>query len=215
MKTIMLPDGSTIILNAHSSIAYLKHAQSDQPRKVKLNGEAFFKVKHLNNNPDKIKESERFIVSTSDLDVEVLGTTFDVRNRHGQTDVILETGKVRVVFNNTNQKEITMLPGEMIAYRPLKNELDRSVTDPVLETSWKDKKLILNNATVNTIIQYLEDNYGYHAVLKDTAIGNKKMEGTLLLDNFQDILFVLSTSLDIKIEKKDSTLIFSKMPSAH
>lgn len=215
IKTITLSDGSDIILNAHSSIVYLKHWRSDQPRRVTLEGEAFFKVKHLNKNIDDIKESERFIVSTSDLNVEVLGTTFDVRNRHGQTNVILETGKVRVAFNNTKQKDITMLPGEMIAYRPLTNELKRSVTDPVLETSWTDKKLILNNATVNTIIQYLKDNYGYKVILTDTAIGNKKMEGTLLLDNFQDIMFVLSTSLDIKIEKKDSTLIFSKIPSAH
>jgi ferric-dicitrate binding protein FerR (iron transport regulator) len=214
IKTIMLPDGSKITLNAHSSVSYLKHWRSSIARKVTLEGEAFFQVKHLNENQNRIKESERFIVSTSDLNVEVLGTTFDVRNRRGETNVILETGKVRVAFNNANQKDITMLPGEMIAYQPLTNELHRSVTDPVLETSWKDRKLILNNATVNTIIQYLEDNYGYKVVLRDTAIGNKKMEGTLLLDNFQDILFVLSTSLDIKIEKKDSTLIFSKMPSA-
>ena len=211
MKTIMLYDGSTIILNAHSSIVYLRHPRGDQPRKVMLEGEAFFKVKHLNNNPGKIKVSERFIVSTSGLNVEVLGTTFDVRSRRGETNVILETGKVRVTFNNAKQQDITMLPGEMIAYHSLTNELHRSVTDPVLATSWTDKKLILNNATVNTIIQYLEDNYGYKVILRDTEIGNKKMEGTLLLDNLQDILFVLSTSLDIKIEKKDSTLIFSKM----
>ena len=83
-------------------------------------------------------------------------------------------------------------------------------TDPVVETSWIDKKFILHDATVQTIIEYLEDNYGYKVVLKDTAIGNKKMEGTLLLDNLPDVLFVLSTSLDIKIYKEDSTLIFSK-----
>ena len=51
-------------------------------------------------------------------------------------------------------------------------------TDPVVETSWIDKKFILHDATVQTIIEYLEDNYGYKVVLKDTAIGNKKMEGT-------------------------------------
>jgi len=211
IKSITLPDSTSVILNAHSSVVYLKHWTGRQPRKVTLQGEAFFKVKHLNKNKAEIKESERFIVSTSDLSVEVLGTTFDVRNRNGQTKVILETGKVRVAFNNPKQKDVTMLPGDMIAYQPLTNELYRSVTDPLLETSWIEKKLILNNATVNTIVQYLKDNYGYQVVLTDTAIGNKKMEGTLLLDNFQDILFVLSTSLDIKIEKKDSTLIFSKM----
>lgn len=208
LKTIVLPDGSEITLNAHSSISYLKHWTTGRPRKVTLEGEAFFKVKHLNKDQNHIKESERFIVLTSDLNVEVLGTTFDVRNRNGQTNVILETGKVRVAFKNAKHNDITLLPGEMIAYRHSTNELQKSVTDPVLQTSWVDKKLILNNATVNTIIQYLEDNYGYKVVLKDTAIGNKRLEGTLLLDNMKDIIFVLKTSLDIEIEKSDSILIF-------
>lgn len=215
IKTVLLPDGSQITLNAHSSISYLKHWRSNEPRKVELQGEAFFKVKHLNKNEKAIKDKERFIVSTNDLNVEVLGTTFDVKNRHGQINVILETGKVKVAFNSQKQTDIIMLPGEMIAYEASINQLKRSVTDPIVQSSWVDKKIILNNAPVKEIIQYLEDNYGYKVILKDTTIGNKKMEGTLLLDNFQDILFVLSTSLDIKIEKKDSTLIFSKMHSAH
>jgi transmembrane sensor len=215
IKTFRLPDGSEITLNAHSSISYLKHWPGNEPRKVELQGEAFFKVKHLNKNEKDIKMRERFIVSTNDLNVEVLGTTFDVKNRHGQTDVILETGKVKVAFTNHNQTPVILLPGEMIAYEASSNQLKKSVTDPLIQTSWIDKKIVLENASVNTIIQYLQDNYGYKVILKDSSIGNKKMEGTLLLDNLQDILFVLSTSLDIKIEKKDSTLIFSKMHVAH
>lgn len=211
IKTIMLPDGSEITLNAHSSISYLKHWSDNDIRKVELRGEAFFKVNHLNQNENQIKESERFIVSTNDLNVEVLGTTFDVKNRHGQTNVVLKTGKVKVLFKNKKQTDIAMLPGEMIAYESLTNQLERSVTDPVVQTSWVDKKLILNNASINSIIQYIEDNYGYRVILRDTTIGNKKMEGTLMLDNLQDVLFVLSTSLDIKIEKQDSTLIFTKI----
>jgi len=211
IKNVVLPDGSEIILNAHSSISYLKHWSSSEIRKVQLQGEAFFKVKHLNKNKHEIKKSERFIVSTNDLNVEVLGTTFDVKNRHDQTIVVLKTGKINVAFKNKKQTDITMVPGEMIAYETLTNQLRRSVTDPVVQTAWVDKKLILDNASINTIIQYIEDNYGYKVILKDTTIGNKKMEGTLMLDNLPDVLFVLSTSLDIRIEKKDSTLIFTKM----
>jgi ferric-dicitrate binding protein FerR (iron transport regulator) len=103
-----------------------------------------------------------------------------------------------------------MVPGEMITYETERNQLKKSFTNPEVQTAWIDKKMILENASVNTIVQYLEDNYGYKIILKDTAIGNKRMEGTLLLDNIQDVLFVLTTSLDIKIEKADSTLIFSK-----
>jgi ferric-dicitrate binding protein FerR (iron transport regulator) len=210
LKTLILPDGTEITLNAKSSVTWLKHWRSNEPRKVQLTGEAFFKVTHLNKDENNIKSSERFIVSTSDLNVEVLGTTFDVKNRRGKTDVILKTGKVKVAFRNVKYGDIIMRPGDMVAYEAKTKQVKKINTDPVVQTSWIDKKFILHDATVKTIIEYLEDNYGYKVVLKDTAISNKKMEGTLLLDNLPDVLFVLSTSLDIKIYKEDSTLIFSK-----
>ena len=210
LKTLILPDGTEITLNAKSSVTWLKHWRSNEPRKVQLTGEAFFKVTHLNKDENNIKSSERFIVSTSDLNVEVLGTTFDVKNRRGKTDVILKTGKVKVAFRNVKYGDIIMRPGDMVAYEAKTKQVKKINTDPVVQTSWIDKKFILHDATVKNIIEYLEDNYGYKVVLKDTAISNKKMEGTLLLDNLPDVLFVLSTSLDIKIYKEDSTLIFSK-----
>jgi ferric-dicitrate binding protein FerR (iron transport regulator) len=215
VKTIMLPDQTEITLNAHSSVRFLKHWDNDAIREVQLQGEAFFKVKHLNKNEKEIKKSERFIVSTNDLTVEVLGTTFNVKSRHSQTSVVLKTGKIQVRFRDEKQNEITMRPGEMITYRASDNQLKKSVTDPIAQTSWVDKKLVLDNAPISTIIQYIEDNYGYKVIMEDSAIGNKKMEGTLLLDNLKDVLFVLSTSLDIKIEQHDSTLIFSKIKRMH
>jgi ferric-dicitrate binding protein FerR (iron transport regulator) len=210
LKHLILPDGTEITLNAKSSVTYLKHWRSNHLREVQLTGEAFFEVTHLNKDENNIKNSERFIVATSDLKVEVLGTTFDVKNRRGKTNVVLKTGKVKVAFNNNDSPDVIMLPGEMVAYETRTKQVKKLNTDPEVQTAWVDKKIILQDATVQTIIEYLEDNYGYKVVLKDTVIGNKKMEGTLLLDNLPDVLFVLSTSLDIKISKKDSTLIFSK-----
>ena len=210
IKTLMLSDSTQIILNAHSSVTYLKHWPDDKPREVTLQGEAFFKVNHLNKNEQEIKNSERFIVHTSDIKVEVLGTQFDVRNRRSETNVMLKSGKVKIVFNKATHADVTMVPGEMITYETERNQLKRSFVSPEVQTAWIDKRMILENASVNTIIRYLEDNYGYKIILKDTSIGNKRMEGTLLLDNIQDVLFVLTTSLDIKIQKEDSTLIFSK-----
>lgn len=209
IKTIMLPDSTEIILNAHSAITYPKHWRFDEARKVKLQGEAFLKVNHLNKNENVIKNSERFIVYTNDLKIEVLGTEFDVKNRREKTSVILKTGKVKVAFNHIKREDVTMRPGEMIVYEVKTDQLTQFTTDPLVKTAWMEKKLILKNATVNTIIEYLEDNYGFKVILKDTAIGNKEMEGTLMLDNIKDILFVLSSSLDIKIEKENKTLIFS------
>ena len=210
IKTLMLADSTEIVLNAHSSVTFLKHWPDDQLREVALQGEAFFKVNHLNKNEQDIKNSERFIVHTNDIKVEVLGTQFNVKNRRSETNVMLKSGKIKIAFNKATHDEVTMMPGEMITYEAKGNQLKKSFTNPEVQTAWIDKKMILEDASVNTIIQYLEDNYGYKVILKDTAIGNKRMEGTLLLDNIQDVLFVLTTSLDIKIQKADSTLIFSK-----
>lgn len=212
IKTIILPDSSEITMNSHSSISYLKHWRKDHPREVKMKGEVFFKIYHLNKDEHNIKDSERFIVSVSDLKVEVLGTTFEVKDRRGIANVILKSGKVKVAFNNGGRPDIHLLPGEMIAYETKTRLVKKSIVDIEKETAWVDKKIILHDASVNEIIEHIEDTYGYKVILKDTAIGNKKMEGVLFLDNLPDILFVLSTSLDIKIEKndKDTTLVFSR-----
>jgi ferric-dicitrate binding protein FerR (iron transport regulator) len=210
IKAITLPDSSRIILNANSTITYLKHWRKDQPREIQLTGEAYFIVTHLNKTPLKVSNSERFIVNTGDVNVEVLGTEFDVKNRRQKTNVVLKSGKVKITFKEQKFGEITLAPGEMMSYRDDGSELKKTKANPLVATAWMDKKLILENASVNTIIEYLEDYYGYKVIVKDTAIGNKRLEGTLLLDNIKDIIFVLKTSLDIKIEKSDSTLIFSK-----
>lgn len=209
VKKVFLPGGSLVVLNAHSAISYLKHVRKNQPRRVWLEGEAFFDVKHINKNENDIKDSERVVVSTQDLNINVLGTSFNVKKRAEVTEVILQTGKIRVVFNNKWQPDITMVPGEMIAYDNKQHPVLKYV-DPVAYTTWRDKKLTLQDASVNEIAQYIQDYYGYKVILEDTAIGNKKIEGTLLLEDMQDVLFALSSTLDINIEKQKNTLIFKK-----
>ncbi|MCW3116846.1 MAG: hypothetical protein JWM28_928, partial [Chitinophagaceae bacterium] len=207
IKNIVLPDGSQVILNAHSSISYFKHVKNSRPRQVWLDGEAFFDVKHINKDENNIKVSDQFIVATSDLNVHVLGTSFDVKKRDQLTEVVLETGKIRIEFNNKSQPAINMLPGQIIAY----DETSRptlTAVDPVIYTSWMYKRLILRDVSVNEIARHIQDYYGYKVILEDTSIGNKKMEGSLLLDDMNDVLFVLSTTLHVKIEKQGTNLIF-------
>jgi transmembrane sensor len=208
IKKVVLPDGSQVVLNAHSTISYYTHVGKNRPRQIWLEGEAFFKITHTNKNEKDIKESERFILSTNDLDVKVLGTSFNVKKRNQITEVILETGKIRVEFNNKFQASVNMVPGQMMAYDSNNSPLLKFV-DPANYTTWIDKKLVLKDASVTEIAQYIQDYYGYKVILQDTAIGNKKMEGILLLNDMKDVLFVLSNTLNVKIEKQGNTLIFN------
>lgn len=207
IKTILLPDSSTIILNAHSEIKYNKHWQTGKIREVWLNGEAFFSVKHFNNNPRQIKAYEQFIVHTKDLDIEVLGTSFNVRQRRGKTEVVLQSGKIKITFKNNIHKDILMKPGDLVRYNSVEHTLMNGTTIPENYTAWKEKKLILNNPTVKQIVDYLEDTYGKKIIIEDKNLMTKKIEGPILLNDLNDALFVLSIVLNTEFIKKDSTII--------
>jgi len=207
IRKIVLPDSSVIILNGNSSIAYNSKWQSTKAREIWLEGEAYFNVRHLNKDTLAVQPGERFTVHTSDMNVEVMGTTFNVRQRRGKTEVVLETGSVRISFINAKQQPVILKPGEMISYRQQQNQLAKDTTIATEYTAWKQRKLVLHDPTVDEIVQYLEDNFGRKIVLENESMRHRKIEGPILFDNLDDALFILSTVLNTKIIKQDSTII--------
>lgn len=207
MKTIILPDSSKVILNSHSSITYLKHWLKRHAREVTLEGEGFFEVNHLNKNANKILPNERFLVHGQDLTIEVLGTAFDVRQRRGETEVVLQRGKIKVSVRNSSKSKIIMTPGEIFTYDPTAKKIILTTTAPENYSAWKEKKLILNDPTLEQIVNYLEDNYGKKIIIEDTSLKERKIEGPILLTNLDDALFIISTVLNTDIQKKDNVLL--------
>jgi transmembrane sensor len=199
LRTLYLPDSTKLVLNAHSSVRYAAW-QPGQAREVWLDGEGYFDVR-----PDK---GSIFRVHTKDLTVEVLGTTFDIRNRRGKTEVVVETGKIKIRFPEGFHEDLVMQPGDKIIYDPAKMEMAHTVTVPQNYTSWKDRKLV--EPTVGDILHYLEDNYHKTFILEDPSFAGKKIGGVILLDDLNDALFALSTVLDATIIQRKDTIIFKK-----
>lgn len=84
-KLISLPDSSKVMLGANSNIRYDESWKKKGPREVWLKGDAHFEVKHLNIKPSAVTENEKFLVHVNDqLEIEVLGTVFNVWNRNGK-----------------------------------------------------------------------------------------------------------------------------------
>ncbi|HEY1114000.1 MAG TPA: FecR domain-containing protein [Chitinophagaceae bacterium] len=206
MKSVKLPDGTAIVLNANSKLR-VKRARKNKPREVWLEGEAFFTVSHLNRDPRKVEEHERFLVYTSGLTVEVLGTSFNIRKRRGKTEVVLQEGKIMVSYNGLNKPAVVMQPGDLLVYDSLIQQVARKTIVAENYTAWTKKKLILYDPSLKEIISYLEDNFGKRIVLEDKALGARKMEGPILLDTLEDALFVLTTVYNLSVVEKDSSLI--------
>jgi len=204
---VVLPDGSTVMLNAHSSLEYNGDWNTAEVREVWLKGEGYFSVKKAFRDGD-VQRPQKFRVYTADLVVEVLGTSFDIRERRGVTEVVLGTGSIELVFRNPAHGTIRMKPGDRVVYDPRQQQQVLQDTASAADYSaWQQNRLILKNPTVREIARYLEDNFGYRIELEDQRMGNKIITGPILYDSLDDALFILSTVLNTQIIKKDSTII--------
>ena len=116
---VVLPDGTKVWLNSSSSVEYVAPFFSRQ-RRVKMEGEAYFEVEHDRRAP--------FVVSTNGLDIEVLGTRFNIRNddnEHRVTTVLLE-GAVKAYASGREQASVRLHPAQQLVFdtRTL-DQLDR------------------------------------------------------------------------------------------
>lgn len=204
IKTVVLPDSSLVILNAGSKLSYKSDLKNVISREVWLDGEGFFNIKKISTNG----EAHRFTVHSNNLNVEVLGTSFNIRKRGDLTNVTLNTGKIKIDVDNIPGTAIEMQPGDFVQYSDNQKKILRKRVDPEMYSVWKENKIELENTSLSEIVNFLEDVYGYKVEMNDKNLSGLKVSGTMLLANENDMLKTLSLALNIDIDKVDSLLVF-------
>ncbi|MDJ1506030.1 FecR family protein [Xanthocytophaga agilis] len=194
-REIMLPDQSVVVLNGNSSIRYAPDWNPEENREVWIEGEAYFSVKHTKNH-------QKFIVHTPDnLQIEVLGTKFNVSNRRGITNVVLQEGKVKV---SDTESTYVMKPGEMVSYSTTRPLLMPQTTNPKVAVSWKENLLLFQDETLESIADQLYDSYGIEVDFQDTTVKKELFTGSVPVDSV-DLLFEKFEKLyQTKITKQDN-----------
>lgn len=215
VKTVRLPDGSEVTLNANSEISYRLDPQTGD-REVNLEGEAYFRVTHQENTtagaggatgtsgPAKTSGARRFIVRTAAMDIVVLGTEFNVNNRRGDTKVVLASGQVKLRFAEhiRRDRELVMEPGEMVSYSKAGSSVVLRDVDTRDYISWKDNLLIFNHTPLREIARLLEDNYDYRVRIEDPQAAGKVYEGTFPADDVTVLLRTLEKSVSLEVAGK-------------
>ncbi len=207
IKEIMLPDSSKVTLNANSMVEYSPDWTKGKVREIWLEGEAFFNVEKLAICKKNRQDSAftKFIVHVDGLDVEVVGTQFNVNNRNGAVKVVLNEGKVRIKANDG--KQVNMMPGEMLTYSVKSKDLLKSLVNPKKHISWKNKHLIFEAQPLQELADILETNFGINVVFANPMLANRKITTTLPADNLEVILEALQTVYDIRIKKEGNTVL--------
>ena len=205
IKTITLPDNSKVTLNGNSTLSYKRNWDNEGPREVWIKGEGYFDVRHLNKDTLHILPAERFIVHCGDVNIEVLGTSFNVKIRSGKTNVALLTGKIRVENTDNNaavaSKPLIMAPGDYVEYAGKKLIVSKKLARPAQVLSWTSEEISFSNATLKEITETLQDRFGYTVYTQDSLLLKQKIEGDITVNNVADLLDVVTTTLNIKIEQ--------------
>ena len=204
-QTILLPDSSTVLLNANSRLT-LSTDWTDT-REVWLEGEAFFRVRKIKRSISSASATPvKFIVRTDRLNVEVLGTEFNVRQRPETTAVLLKSGRVRL--NLRNQPDtLNMLPGELVTLRSQSRRLDKETVNPEAYTSWTERRLDFDGTTLREIARIIEETYGHKVVIRDESLANKRFQGSVPADDLDILLEGLSETFDIRITRQNQQIL--------
>lgn len=153
-QQVAMPDGTVILLRKGSTLRY-PESFGDKERTTELSGEAFFEVQH--------DEQKPFKVFTADAVVEVLGTSFLVRNTDSLDEVVVNSGRVRFAERDNISQQVILTKGQKAALTNKQFTRDSVLNSNYL--SWENGKLIFHNTPLKQAVEDIGNLYNISIVL--------------------------------------------------
>jgi transmembrane sensor len=197
-KLITLGDGTSIQLNNESSLKY-PESFSAKTRDVYLSGEAFFQVKH---NPAK-----PFRVHIEKLNVQVLGTSFDVKGYRGDKSisVTVATGKVGV-SKVEGKAAFMLLPGDRLSYNKRDDKITKKKINPQDDIAWQQGELMFRDESLDAVCRSLERWYGIDMRIQSKSLRAKKVSLKIKGDDLASVMKMLSIAGGFQYQVKGKTV---------
>lgn len=192
-----LADGSIITLNRNSKIQYPKYFAKDHRNIKLLEGEAFFDVA-----PDS---SKPFHVSFDDVDVKVVGTSFNIKIDEDKTELIVETGVVEV---SKKHVVIRLKRDEVVHIDRNSDELNKSVVQDQLYKYYRNSEFIADGTPLYRLVDVLNEAYGVQIVIEDQELENLELNTTLKYNtSIRSNLDLICETFDIKMKKSGEYIV--------
>lgn len=190
---LKLSDGTSLWVNTGSTVIYPTNFAKDK-REIYVEGEVFAEVFHDARHP--------FIIKTEKLDVQVLGTVFNVSayKEDKQTNVVLVSGMVNV--KPKNGRATIIKPNQLFAYTEQASTL-REV-DVENYTSWHNGNYIFHNEPIENILLRLSRYYNVTMKLPPNPSGISCSGKLELKDNLTQLLNGLSEITSMSFAVKDN-----------
>ncbi|GAB3893236.1 hypothetical protein GCM10028803_07150 [Larkinella knui] len=205
LRSLDLPDGSTVALNSNSSLQMPRIGYGWFSRRVSLTGDAVFDVKHLSTH-------QPFVVqATNGLEVEVLGTEFSVRSRTSHAEIVLKRGKVNLHYAPVDRatQNLLMKPGDRVRLDEKGALQLQKQTDTTRFAHWRYRLFSFNNTSLRDVVNQIRVVFGVDVQLANPALARRKLTGTIRAGSSDELAEALAELLNLKLSHRDQNLIFS------
>ncbi|NHE56856.1 FecR family protein [Cyclobacterium plantarum] len=190
-----LPDGSMVKLNSSSEITF-PESFSDSVRLVKLSGQGYFDVQRDEDLP--------FIVQAEGFQVQVLGTSFDIKSysRNEEHNVVVLTGEVAVETEFGDY--LNVLPTEMLRFNETDGKILKKKVDLERYTGWKDGIIIFQETPYQEVFEILSEWYGVEFYLSNEINWKGTYSGKYENESLKNILLGISyaKNFEFKLNRK-------------
>ena len=195
---LVLNDGTKVRLNSLSSLRF-PVVFGTGSREVELTGEAYFEV---------AKNGEPFIVHTNGMNIEVLGTTFNILAYPGEEyQATLVSGSVKV---NSDKGECLILkPSQQAILSPKSGNIQVRTVDVAFYTSWVKGKINFKDQRLEDIMKTLSRWYDIDVKYANDEVKNRRFGCNV--DRYEEItpfVELLEATKDVKISINNKTITF-------
>jgi ferric-dicitrate binding protein FerR (iron transport regulator) len=192
---LTLADGTNVWLNSDSEIRYPVQFNQDT-RKVWIAGEVYFDVAH--------NKKKSFVVNVRNIEIEVLGTKFNVEayDDHKNVTTSLIEGSVQL---RKEAESVIINPDQQAIIRDNEKQFAIRNVDAKKLALWKDGVFYFQEASLGTIMEKLERWYGIKVFFMNQSVKEKRFSVEVQrYENIEKILDILSRTEKVNFEIKSN-----------
>jgi len=193
-----LPDGSFAVLNKNSCIKYSFNPSSNE-RSIEIEGEAFFEVKH--------SDEQAFIVKAGEVLIEDIGTAFNVKYSPDSptVEVFVESGEVALY--TIDDTGINLAAGETGVFNKDTRSFARLLKTDTNRIAYKTGIFTFRNADLGTIVSDLNAVYDSKIKLANDDLKHCRLNVTFRNERIEDIVEIIAETLNLKLTREGNDYV--------
>ncbi|MFB6457934.1 FecR family protein [Chitinophaga sp. Hz27] len=200
IDSVKLQDGSMVYLNANTIIKVPRDYGKKDRQITIQKGEAFFDVTK--------NDAQPFAVAAQNVDIKVLGTSFNVKSADHDVKVFVQTGKVSAAYKGAD-KNVILTPGEEALLVHNKSDISTTLhkkSNNIL--AWKTRCLVFDETPLSDVASALEDYYHVKVTISNPQLADAKLLATFRNLPLDEVLDIIRKALQINIKHEDNLVQF-------